>query len=314
MTPTAISHQLKILEAYLGVPLFERRVRQVVLTAAADILYPVLRVGLDDFAAAVARLDTARQRPIVRISATTAFTAKWMLPRVRRFQAEHPDIDLQLHASDDTVDLGAAQIDLAIRYGHGPYPGLRSEVVLADRFAPVASPALGLHTPEDLRRAPLIHFDWRRPDDANPTWESWFRAAGLPAVEPASHLRFSEESHAIQAAVAGQGAALLSLVLVDEEIRAGRLVQPFGPIVDGYAYHIVEDADRRRSDSVEAARMWVLDEAGIALSSTSISRRNTDGTDCRADAPHALEPRGSSRHVCGLVGDGLTVRSAGESR
>ena len=162
----------------------------------------------------------------------------------------------------DPVDLGAAQIDLAIRYGHGPYPGLRSEVL--DRFGPVASPALGLRTPEDLRGVPRLHFEWRRPDDANPTWGRWFGAAGLRGVEPASHLRFSDESHAIQAAVAGQGAALLSLVLVDEEIGAGRLVQPFGPVVEGFAYHMVDAADRSRSAAVEAARTWVLEEAGAA--------------------------------------------------
>ena len=260
MTPTAISHQVKALEDHIGIPLFERRVRHVRLTAAAEILYPVLRVGFDDFAEVIARLDTERRRPIVKISATTAFTAKWLLPRVRRFQAEHPEIDLQLHASDDPVDISAAQIDLAIRYGHGPFPGLRSEAMLADKFAPVANPSLSLRAPEDLAQVPLIHFDWRRADPANPTWDSWFRAASLPMVDPASHLRFSEESHAIQAAVAGQGAALLSLVLVGEEIKAGQLVQPFGPVVDSFTYHLVEDASRPRSPPVKAARAWVMAE------------------------------------------------------
>lgn len=264
VTPTAISHQVKALEDHIGMPLFERRIRHVTLTAAAEMLYPVLRVGFDDFAEVVERLGAVQRRPVVRISATTAFTAKWLLPRVRRFQTDHPDIDLRLHASDDAVDLGAAQIDLAIRYGHGPYPGLRSEAMLPDAFAPVADPALALRTPADLRRVPLIHFDWRRPDDGNPTWESWFRAAGLPPVEPTSHLRFSEESHAIQAAVSGQGAALLSLVLVEEEIRAGQLVQPFGPLVDGFTYHLVED-NRPTSAPVRAARAWVLDEVRLGF-------------------------------------------------
>jgi LysR family glycine cleavage system transcriptional activator len=265
VTPTAISHQVNALEAHLGIPLFERRVRQVVLTAAAEILYPVLRVGFDHFAEVVARLDATRRRPIVKISATTAFTAKWLLPRVRRFQAKHPEIDLQLHASDDPVDVGAAQIDLAIRYGHGPYPGLRSETMLADKFAPVANPGLAMRTPEDLCRVPLIHFAWRRPDAANPTWESWFKAAGIPMIEPASHLHFSEESHAIQAAVAGQGAALLSLILVAEELKAGQLVQPFGPEVDAFTYHLVEDAAQPPSIPVQAAKAWVLDEVRLTF-------------------------------------------------
>ena len=291
VTPTAISHQVKTLEDHLGIPLFERRIRHVVLTAAAEILYPVLRVGFDDFAEAVARLDMARRRPIVKISATTAFTAKWLLPRVRRFQAQHPDIDLQLHASDEAVDLGAAQIDLAIRYGHGPYPGLRSEAMLADKFAPVANPGLALRTPEDLCRVPLIHFEWRRPDDGNPTWESWFKAAGLPAAAPASHPGFSEESHAIQAAVAGQGAALLSLVLVGEEIKAGQLVQPFGPVTDGFTYHLVEQAHRSRSAPIEAARAWVMAESAPHRQALDhVGRANRAITAIMVAHPTGFEP------------------------
>jgi LysR family glycine cleavage system transcriptional activator len=260
VTPTAISHQVRWLEDHLGVRLFHRRTRRVELTAPAHILYPVLRGGFDAFAAAVEQVAATRRRQVVRISATTAFTARWLLPRVQRFQAAHPDIDLQLHASDDTVDMGAAQIDLAVRYGRGPYPGLRVEVLLSDRFAPVASPRLALRTAGDLQRVPLIHFDWRRADPTNPTWEVWFRAAGLLTVKPISHLLCSEESHAIQAAVAGQGAALLSLVLVRDAMETGGLVQPFGPVLDSYTYHLVEVADRPSSEATQIAKAWLMDE------------------------------------------------------
>ena len=260
VTPTAISHQIKGLEDHLGVRLFHRRTRGLELAAPAHVLYSVLRDGFDGFAAAVEQVAVARQRQTVRISATSAFTTWWLLPRVMRFQAAHPDVDLQLHASDDVVDMRAAQTDLAVRYGHGPYPGLHATVMLADRFAPVASPSLALSSAADLRRAPLIHFDWRRADPANPTWDAWFKAAGLPAAPPVSHLLFSEEGHAIQAAVAGQGVALLSLVLVHGEIHAGRLVQPFGPVLEGYAYHLVEAADRPGSRAAQVAKAWLFDE------------------------------------------------------
>lgn len=260
VTPTVISHQVKWLEDHLGVRLFHRRTRRVELTAASHILYPVLRDGFDGFAAAIEQVAATRQRQVVRISATTAFTARWLVPRVQRFQAAHPDIDLQLHASEDVVDMRAAQVDLAVRYGRGPYPGLRAEVLLADRFAPVASPRLALCTAGDLRRVPLIHFDWRRADPANPTWEVWFRTAGLIPVKPISHLLFSEESHAIQAAVAGQGAALLSLVLVRDAIEAGGLVQPFGPVLDSYTYHLVEKAEQPSSGATQIAKAWLMDE------------------------------------------------------
>ena len=265
VTPTAISHQVKVLEDHLGVELFHRRARHVDLTAAALLLYPVLRDGFDRFADATEQIAARRQRPVVKISATTAFTAWWLLPRVPRFRAAHPDIDLQLHASEDVVNVGTGQIDLAIRYGHGPYPGLRAKPMLADQFAPVASPGLTLRALADLRRVPLIHFDWRRVDPANPTWEVWFKVAAMPGIKPASHLLFSDESHAIQAAVAGQGAALLSLVLVRDEIEAGRLVQPFGPILKSYTYHLVEAADRPSGEATQIAKTWLMEEIRSGL-------------------------------------------------
>lgn len=262
VTPTAISHQVRALEEYLGVRMFERRARQVALTADAQPLYAVLREGLDSFAHAVGQLTTSRARAAVTISATTAFTAKWLVPRVSRFQALHADIDLHLHASDDTVDVGASGVDLAIRYGHGPYPDLTSIPLIADRFAPVVNPALGLRSPDDLRKVPLIHFEWGNPDPRHPTWPSWFRAAGIAEIDPVSVLRFSEESHAIQAAVAGQGAALLSLTLVRDELDRAVLHQPFGPIVSGLTYHLVEASGQTSIPRVQAVRSWLLAEVG----------------------------------------------------
>jgi LysR family glycine cleavage system transcriptional activator len=202
----------------------------------------------------------------VTITATTAFTAKWLVPMVTRFQALHPDIDLQLHASDATVDLESNAIDLAIRYGRGPYPGLRAEVMFTDRFAPVVNPSLDVRTPRDLDRTPLIHFEWHRPDPVSPTWAAWFRAAGLIANEPRSQLKFSDESHAIQAAVAGQGVALLSLSLVEDELAAGRLVQPFGPVVEGLTYRMLTVADRPMSPVVTAAADWLRAEIAAVRS------------------------------------------------
>jgi LysR family transcriptional regulator, glycine cleavage system transcriptional activator len=271
VTATAISHQIRSLEDHTGLVLFERRTRQVLLTEAGQFLYPVLREGFDSFAVALDRLRRTKSRATVAISATTAFTAKWLVPKVTRFQALHPDIDLQLHASDATVDLERNAIDLAIRYGRGPYPGLRADVMFTDRFAPVVNPSLGVRSPDDLGRVPLIHFEWHRPDPVNPTWASWFRAAGLIASDPRSQLRFSDESHAIQAAVAGQGVALLSLSLVEDELAASRLTQPFGPVVQGLTYHMLTVADRPMSPVVAAAADWLRAEINAAGSTRHAS-------------------------------------------
>jgi len=259
VTPTAISHQIRALEDRLGVDLFERRTRQVVLTEAGRRLFPGLRDGFDTIAGALETLAREVSRPALTISATFAFTALWLVPRMARLQATFPQVDLRLHASDDPVTLAAGRADIAIRYGAGPWPGVEAEPMLADRFAPVANPALGIRDPQNLSRAPLIHFDWRRKEPADPDWRMWMAAAGI-AVEPPSHLRFSQESHAIQAAVAGQGAALVSLVLVEDEIRAGRLAQPFGPVLAGRTYHLLR-ASGRRPAIVDAVADCLLAEA-----------------------------------------------------
>lgn len=261
VTPTAVSHQIRALEAQTGLALFERQVRKVVLTDAGAQLYPVLRDGFDAFEATLERLAGTRARAQVCISATSAFTVKWLVPRMADFRARHPGIDLQLHASDVTVDLRSTAVDIAIRYGSGPYPGLLTEPMLVDRFAPVANPKLGVLATDDLARVPLIHFDWRRAHPKNPTWERWFAEASLSWPSPAGQLRFSDEGHAIQAAVAGHGIALASLALVAQELAAGHLVQPFGPVIAGYTYHLAMHADRQPAASVRAVAQWLRQQA-----------------------------------------------------
>lgn len=261
VTPTAISHRIRVLEDFTGLKLFMRQVRQVTLTHAGAQLYPVLRESFDAIEAVLARLTQANRRDRVTVSATHAFTAKWLVPRVGRFQALHPDIDLQLHASNDTVDLDTHGVDIAVRYGSGPYPGLAAEVMFADTYAPVANPMLGVHAVADLRTVPLIHFDWTKASAANPTWETWFARTGLEWHPSRGQLRYSDDGHAIQAAVAGQGVALLSLALVAEELAAGYLVQPFGPAIPGYAYHLVMRADPPPGAAVRAVADWLRQES-----------------------------------------------------
>lgn len=261
VTPTAVSHQIRALEAQTGLLLFDRHVRRVSLTDAGTQLYPVLRDGFDAFEATLARLMHQRTRTQVTISATNAFTVKWLVPRMADFRSRHPGIDLQLQASDDLVDLRSTAVDIAIRYGRGPYPGLVTQPLFTDRFAPVANPRLGVESPDDLARVPLIRFDWKRLQPENPTWERWFKVAQRPQPRQASQLRFSDEGHAIQAAVAGHGVALVSLALISEELEAGHLVQPFGPEIDGHTYHLAMYAGRPPSASVQAVAHWLSTQA-----------------------------------------------------
>ena len=201
VTPTAVSHQIRALEAQTGLALFDRQVRKVALTEAGAQLFPVLRDGFDAFEATLARLTQPRTRVQVSISATNAFTVKWLVPRMSDFRSQHPGIDLQLQASDELADLRSTAVDIAIRYGRGPYPGLVTQPLFTDRFAPVANPRLGVTSPADLARVPLIRFDWKQAHPENPTWERWFAVARLPQPQQASQLRFSDEGHAIQAEI-----------------------------------------------------------------------------------------------------------------
>ena len=255
VTPTAISHQVRALEEHIGLRLFERQTRRVALTAAAERLFPVLRDGFDAFAAAVEALRAPPQRRALTLSATLSFTAKWLVPRMASFRQACPDLDLRLHASDDPVDLHAGLADAAIRYGRGPFPGLEAEPLIENRFAPVCSPRLSLRQPRDLHEHMLLHSEWRHPTADTPTWRLWRERAGLAelaGLDVDAGLRFTDESHAIQAAIAGHGVALLSLALVADDLASGALMQPFGPALDGYPHWFV------RAPGVEPAGLAAL--------------------------------------------------------
>ena len=258
VTPTAISHQIKLLEDTLGTRLFERQPRRLLLTAAGRALHPGVREGFDALARAVRAVTPVPVRRSVTLSATSAFTAKRLVPHLAAFRHAHPDIDLHLHASDVPADLWGGAADMAIRYGKGPFPGLNAERLATNAFAPVCSPRLGVREPQDLGKVPLIHFHWHLEDADTPTWRFWSAQAGLLDLDAEAGLMFSDEGHAIQAAVSGHGVALLSLLLVSDELARGTLVQPFGPVLDGYAYHLVHAARSPSADRIDAVRSWLL--------------------------------------------------------
>jgi LysR family glycine cleavage system transcriptional activator len=244
VTPTAISHQIRQLEEMLGIELFVREARRVTLTAAGQRLYPGLARGFDAIAEAVAAVGPRPARQIATLSATVAFTGRLLVPHAASFRALHPGWDLRLQASDEPVDLIAGEADAAIRYGTGVYPGLTAMPLLTDSFAPVASPRLGLKQPEDLRRSTLIHFDW-------------IAEARLRDIDAEGGIAFNDENSAIQATIAGQGVALLSLALVAPELKAGLLVRPFGPELLGWRYDFVYPTGAENRPAVAALRQWV---------------------------------------------------------
>lgn len=261
LTPTAVSHQIRLLEDRLGLPLFTRQARRVALTEAGQRLYPVLRDSFDNIGQTLASLRAPSPRLAVTVSATRGFAAQWLLPRLPAFAAAHPDIDLHLHASDAPVDLLQGQADLALRYGRIPPPGLHADILLPCRFAPVCSPRLDLREPARLSSFPRLRFEWRQRDRATPDWPLWLRRAGLAAGDAPERM-FSDESHAIVAAISGQGVLLANLVLVAGELCAGTLVQPFGPVLEGHPIRLLWAPRHADNEPVMRVRAWLREQAG----------------------------------------------------
>lgn len=271
LTPTAISHQVRQLEAYLGVQLFVRGTRRVDLTPAGQGLFPALRDGLDAMARGVQAVRPRQGPRGLVLSTTMALASRWLLPRLARFAETHPDVALHLHTCDETVDLAGGEAHLAIRYGPGRYPGLGSTLLLPSRFAPVCAPALAVDTLDDLSRVPLIGFDWLRRDAATPDWPLWFEHAECRPLP--RQLHFSDEVHAIQAAIAGQGVALVNLSLVADELHAGLLCQPLGPTLEGHGFHLVWPEQRATDPDVATVREWLLQQAtGTAVAPQTVGR------------------------------------------
>jgi LysR family glycine cleavage system transcriptional activator len=265
VTPTAVSHQIRQLEEFLANRLFDRGTRSVRLTAAGHQLYPVLRDGFDAFARAVQDVRQSASKRSAVLTSTVAFMARCLAPRAGHFRERFPDWDLRLDASNGVVDLDSAA-DVAIRYGSGDYPGMQVTPLFRDRFAPVCSPALGIRTLDDLRAAPLIHFDWgpaMRSNENAPVWRHWLAAAGATGVPADSGERFTDEIHDVQATESGQGIGLLSLALVWDELQAGVLVQPFPLVLESFGYYLISSPRRAADPAVRVLRDWVLTELGL---------------------------------------------------
>ncbi len=264
VTPTAISHQVRGLEGTLGQPLFRRLPRQLELTPAGARLLQDLAKSFDAIEASVAALRPQPGPATVTLTTNTAFAARWVLPRLGTLARDCPGVRLRLQASETVADLQRGEADLAIRHGHGDWPGLVAQALMVEHYAPVCSPALGVDGPQDLQRHPLIHLDWQAHACAPALWERWFERAGIAAAHPGAAtpaLSFSDETQAMAAALGGHGVALLSLTLVADELRSGALVQPFGPALETGSYYIATARGREREPAIAAVWEWVAAQA-----------------------------------------------------
>ncbi|UPK40981.1 LysR family transcriptional regulator (plasmid) [Bradyrhizobium sp. 186] len=265
VTPTAISHQIRLLERYCGRALFRRRPRPLTLTEAGARLFPTIRDGLEGFVAAFAAEKREGDAQPLRVTTTNAFASRWLVPRLPRWRKLRPNAPLDVIGTDGVLDLHAGDADVAIRYARtSPTDGIAKEF-LSDSFWPVCSPELltsGLKRAAGLRRQVLVHCWWSPSDLGAPTWQRWLAAArgkwrDVPEFKDMDHLSFREELHAIEAVIAGQGIGIFSDVLVARELAAGTLVRPFDLCLPGYRFYLVHTPDHPREKTIQAFATWL---------------------------------------------------------
>ncbi|UPA23644.1 LysR substrate-binding domain-containing protein [Shinella oryzae] len=258
MTQTAVSYQIKLLEEMLGVTLFLRQPRQVVMSEAGERLRPKVAEGLAKLAEAIADLKGASEEKL-HINSTPTFATQWLSRTLGDFQLKHPAIAVRLSTSQDLIDFSREDADVSIRWGKGDWPGLACHRVMRMDFAPMLSPKLaetigGIRAPADLLKLPIIS-----PLDI--WWRTWFAAAGIddPGLErfPANEL--GVQTIDAQVAMAGQGVAILNPGHFREEVAAGQLYQPFELTCnDGRDYWLAYPENRRNIRKIKAFRDWIL--------------------------------------------------------
>ena len=257
VTATAISHQIRHLEAYLGYQVVERRPRQIALTPAGQELFPKLQTAFDILGEAFAMLDKDVEQSLVRVTTTYAFAERWLVPRLPEFFEKHGEIRVEVETDDDVLDLRVDRLDLAIRYGPEASVNEDVEVLFSDRYIPVS---LADRRETGLQDSRLLGFRWRNPDMGGPTWEEWFKEAGEPF--PSDRIiRFSDESAAFNALDQGLGPLLSSSALVEKGLQSGRYQQIPGPELRGFAYCLVLNPLSRNKHGVKTFADWVRQAA-----------------------------------------------------
>jgi LysR family glycine cleavage system transcriptional activator len=263
----AIGHHVKQLEAWLGVPLFQRMARGVVLTSAGQRYAESLRPILDRLADVSEAARRQGEERVVTVTATTSLVTRWLMPRLGRLRDRHPQIELRVLASTNAVDLAREGVDVAIRLGPGHYPGLKVDLLMEEWFSAVCSPAFlaaagDLRGPADLRRYTLLHDEPEAKLPAEMNWARWMHSCGVP-YPGGSGPRFSHTYLSLEAAASGQGVALAAEPLIAADLASGRLVRALEHRVMGpYCYYLLRSAQAESNPLVHAFCDWLIAETG----------------------------------------------------
>lgn len=260
ISQSAVSHHIRQLENYLGVRLFHRQPRSISLTREGAAYLAQISTAFAVIADSTRALHGRIGRARVKVSLLPSFAANWLVPRLKRFHARHPDIDIDLDPTLDLADLAGGEVDLAIRYGDGRWPRCEARLLMAERLTPVVSPTL----------LPADQGDWQVSDlygqtallSRNPVdWDIWAEAAGfnlglMPAIQ------LTDYNIVLQAAVDGQGVAMGRLLLVQDRLRSGGLIAPFSDVIlsDRAGHWLVTAQTRKPSPATETFVTWLCAE------------------------------------------------------
>jgi LysR family transcriptional regulator, glycine cleavage system transcriptional activator len=271
LTPAAVSFQIREIEDQLGVALFTRTSRSVQLTPAGTVMFEAAAEALDGLQRAAGRArKIARGSAHLRVSLSARFATNWLLPRLSRFKAVCPGLELSFDITDQIRDFEADDIDVAIRFSTGKHEHARSERLVDMVVAPVCSPKLletgpELNEPRDLIHHTLCHMDWKTDDMVWPNWRMWMAAAGIDDFDDSRCLAFADSSHVVQAAIEGGAVGLADLGLIADDLAQGRLVRLFDievGVPGDYAYRLVYPESSAEDPRIRALRDWMLEEAG----------------------------------------------------
>jgi len=260
VTQAAASHQVKVLEDQLSVVLFTRHPRRIQLTNEGKILLPVMTKSLDAIADGLVQITSDTGLGMLRVRLGPSISAKWLSPRLNNFWRQNPDINLSLFHSNEVVDFSRDDIDIAITYGKGDWPGVESFHLLSLDFFPVCSPALVTSFGEsfsaaDLEQLPLLH------DVSYDSWESWVKGAGLDNVNPNKGVIIDDTNVLVQAAIDGQGVVMGSSLIVNEHLRSGRLLRLFDYVLRPDAgYFVICPKAHLQRQNVKLFKNWLLSQ------------------------------------------------------
>jgi len=268
VTPAAISQQIRSLEEFLDVELFRRTNRSLVLTEAAQLSLAPLKQAFELMEESVDILTDSKSSNHLKVSVSPSFASKWLVPRLANYYERRPDAVVKIDATMQITDFKIEDTDLCIRYGLGNYPGLYVEEILRETIFPVCSPELAAkgnltECPSKILNHTLIHDDSTVEDDSAPNWTMWLKAAGLEAPDGMPAIHFNNNALATEAAVAGRGVALARSVIAEEDLKAGRLVRPFGKGVPlEFKHYIVCPHDNLKNERVQEFIDWLRAETG----------------------------------------------------